>query len=106
MPIQFTCPDCAKPFNVGDDLAGRKARCTCGLVITVPQPAVPIQPQPVDPLQGPLLPNPTASNPLMGSLPQGLPTANPLAVGMLQKYGSVADTSLQLPQDRFLMWRG
>jgi hypothetical protein len=65
MTIQFRCPDCAEPFNVGADLAGRKSRCTCGLVITIPQPAVPIQPQPHDPL--------------MGSLPQGLPTANPLA---------------------------
>jgi hypothetical protein len=79
MPIHFTCPDCAEPFSVGDDLAGRKSRCTCGLIITVPQPAVPIQPQPIDPLPGPLLPTPTASNPLMGSLQHGLPTANPLA---------------------------
>lgn len=90
MPIQFTCPDCAEPFSVGDDLAGRKSRCTCGLIITVPQPAVPIQPQPIDPLQGSLLPTPTASNPLMGSLPHGLPTANPLAGSVSTGIPSVA----------------
>ena len=32
MPIQFICPDCAEPFNVGDDLAGRKAEGAAGLL--------------------------------------------------------------------------
>jgi hypothetical protein len=82
MPISFQCPECAKPFNLGDELAGKKARCGCGLVMLVPQPAAPLQQpvqqqplapqQPLDPLmapsQQPLAPQ-QPLDPLMGSLP-------------------------------------
>jgi hypothetical protein len=93
MTIQFRCPDCAEPFNVGADLAGRKSRCTCGLVITIPQPAVPIQPQPQDPLMGPL--------------PQGLPTANPLAGSVstgISSAKSARDTGDYESYMDFLLW--
>lgn len=76
MPISFQCPECAKPFNVGDELAGKKARCGCGLVMLVPQPAAPLQKpvqqqplapqQPLDPL---MAPSQQPFDPLMGSLP-------------------------------------
>jgi len=94
MPISFQCPDCDKPFNVDDKLAGKKARCGCGAVIRVPeaaapaaQPAAPAQvpapTQPVDPLMGSLpAGQQQAADPLMGSLPpmqQGGAAQQPLA---------------------------
>ncbi|MEN0109084.1 MAG: hypothetical protein AAF805_00025 [Planctomycetota bacterium] len=37
MPIQFSCPLCARRFEVPDEAAGRKATCdACGKTITVP----------------------------------------------------------------------
>ena len=36
MPIQFSCPSCQKQFRVADSMAGTKARCTCGQVVTDP----------------------------------------------------------------------
>ncbi len=92
MPISFQCPDCDKPFNVDDRLAGKKARCGCGAVIHVPeataptaQPAAPAPApaQPVDPLMGSLpAGQQQAADPLMGSLPpmqQGGAAQQPLA---------------------------
>jgi dienelactone hydrolase len=38
MSIAFNCPQCGKAFQVGDDYAGRKARCRqCGLMLAVPK---------------------------------------------------------------------
>jgi hypothetical protein len=69
MPISFQCPECAKPFNLGDEMAGKKARCGCGAVIRVPQSAAPAQqPAPPSPAQQPLVPQQPV-DPLMGSLP-------------------------------------
>src|SRR6476620_8306055 len=40
MAISFGCPGCSTPFNVGTDMAGKKAKCPkCLLVFTVPEPA-------------------------------------------------------------------
>ena len=36
MPIKLQCPGCGKVFQLGDDRAGRQARCRCGAVIRVP----------------------------------------------------------------------
>ncbi len=78
MPISFQCPECAKSFKVGDELAGKKARCKCGAAIQVPQPVAPAQQQPVDPLLGPLAANQPAADPLMGSTPPAQPPVDPL----------------------------
>jgi hypothetical protein len=68
MPTSFQCPECAKPFNLGDELAGKKARCGCGAVIRVPEAAPAQQPAPPAPAQQPLVPQQPV-DPLMGSLP-------------------------------------
>jgi RsiW-degrading membrane proteinase PrsW (M82 family) len=39
MSIAFACTGCGKSFKVKDELAGRKARCACGQMLTVPKPA-------------------------------------------------------------------
>src|SRR4051794_9557409 len=37
MTIDFQCPDCGQPYQLGDHLAGQQARCkTCGAAITIP----------------------------------------------------------------------
>jgi RsiW-degrading membrane proteinase PrsW (M82 family) len=41
MSIAFACTGCGKSFKVKDELAGRKAKCSCGHLMTVPQPAAP-----------------------------------------------------------------
>ena len=41
MSISFSCPNCAAEYSVGDNLAGKKAKCReCGTSINVPQPAL------------------------------------------------------------------
>ncbi len=37
MAIQFECPSCNKRLSVDESLAGRRARCKCGEVVTVPE---------------------------------------------------------------------
>jgi len=87
MPIAFKCPQCSKAFNVGDELAGKQARCGCGTVILVPpavaapvqQQLVPVQQplapsQPVDPLMPASAPSEQA-DPLMGPLTPTQPMA-------------------------------
>jgi hypothetical protein len=75
MPIAFQCPQCSKAFNVGDELAGKQARCGCGTVILVP-PAVaaPVQQQPAPVQQQPLAPSQPV-DPLMGPLTPTQPMA-------------------------------
>jgi hypothetical protein len=43
MSIEFCCPNCAKPYRVKDELAGRVAKCVCGQNIKVPLPRNPLQ---------------------------------------------------------------
>jgi hypothetical protein len=40
MSIAFACTGCGKSFKVKDELAGRKAKCSCGQMMTVPAPVV------------------------------------------------------------------
>lgn len=55
------CPGCGKQHNVGKEMAGRRAKCSCGTVIDIPQAANPVQPA------APLQPNPMpAQDPLFG----------------------------------------
>lgn len=51
MPISFRCPSCGKTFKVGEDLAGKRAKCNCGQVFQIPAPAQPppAQPTPMQP---------------------------------------------------------
>jgi hypothetical protein len=81
MPISFQCPECAKSFNVRDELAGKKARCKCGAAIQVPQPT---QQQPVDPLLGPLSSGQQPFDPLMGPVVQA---AQPAATAKAGRKG-------------------
>ena len=39
MAISFQCPECGKSYNVGEELAGKRARCKCGQEMLVPEPA-------------------------------------------------------------------
>ena len=40
MPISLRCPKCCKPCQFGEQMAGRRVRCECGITMTVPKPAV------------------------------------------------------------------
>ncbi len=45
MPIEFRCLQCNKLLRVGDDAAGKQAKCPgCGMVQVIPTPAVPVEP--------------------------------------------------------------
>jgi hypothetical protein len=35
---KFSCPECGKKYTWKPMLAGKKARCGCGVIMTVPQP--------------------------------------------------------------------
>lgn len=51
MPIEFRCPQCQKLLRVGDDAAGKQAKCpSCAALVSVPSPAAPTAaaPPPVD----------------------------------------------------------
>lgn len=54
MSISFRCPACGKSFSVGDELAGKKARCKqCGGAMVIPaQAATKTAPPPPDDLYG------------------------------------------------------
>ncbi|MEE2685838.1 MAG: SUMF1/EgtB/PvdO family nonheme iron enzyme, partial [Planctomycetota bacterium] len=71
MPISVTCPDCSSTFELRDELAGKKTRCSCGTVIAIPDSQVDSSPLPADigpvqPAHDPLAAGPT-SDPLLGS---------------------------------------
>ena len=46
MPIAVKCGKCGKAFSVGDNLAGKQAKCPCGGVLNIPAPAAARAPQP------------------------------------------------------------
>ena len=41
MPISLQCPGCGKGYALADELAGKRVKCRCGTVMTVPAPAAP-----------------------------------------------------------------
>ncbi len=50
MSISFQCPACGKGFSVGDEFAGKKAKCKqCGGVMVVPAASAPKKPAPAPP---------------------------------------------------------
>ena len=65
MPINFGCPGCGKTLRVGDENAGKLARCPdCGAVATIPAASA----------NGGIAPNPDiASNPSSFPAPQAQP---------------------------------
>ncbi len=49
MPIELTCTGCAQTLRVGDEHAGKKARCPgCGMISTVPMAGESPPPSPSD----------------------------------------------------------
>ena len=95
MTISFNCPTCSKPYNVPDQLAGKKSKCSCGHQFVIPaaaqqppaqtqavpqQPEAPQQQQPVAPQQPAAPANPLGGMPAgypLGGLPTP-PAGNPL----------------------------
>jgi hypothetical protein len=70
MSIEFRCPTCTKLLRVGDDAAGKQAKCPqCGTILLVPATVPPAAPEPPQPQptwpgpQGPTVPPPDADNP-------------------------------------------
>ena len=83
MTISFKCPGCSKPYNVPDQLAGKKSKCSCGHQFVIPAAAAapaptspaPTSPAPVQGRQAPGTQPLAPANPL-GQMPQT--TGNPL----------------------------
>lgn len=76
MVIQFQCPQCAKGYQLPDEMAGKTAKCGCGAQIAVPA-AQPV----VDPLAAPVAADPLA-DPLAAPIaadPLAAPVHNPVA---------------------------
>jgi uncharacterized protein (TIGR00266 family) len=42
--IEFLCNSCQKLYRVADELAGKRAQCTCGEIILVPKTSAPVAP--------------------------------------------------------------
>ena len=78
MTISFKCPSCSKPYNVPDQLAGKKSKCSCGHQFVIPAAAAapaPTSPAPVPGRQAPGT-QPLAPADPLGQMPQT--TGNPL----------------------------
>ncbi len=93
------CPGCGKQHNVAENMAGRRAKCSCGTVIQIPQALAPAQPSaPVQPDPMPAQPNPApAQDPLFN---QQFPTeSDPFA--QQQPFAQQADPSSQQPAAPF-----
>jgi hypothetical protein len=86
MAIEFRCPQCQKLLRVGDDAAGKQAKCPgCGTPVTVPMATAPPSPPPVpggvppiggggaDPFGGIPLP-PVGDNPYAAPFSTNIPT--------------------------------
>ena len=81
MPIVFSCPGCAKRFEVGDNLAGKSSRCKqCGTQFKVPSPrtTAPTPPRPQSPpaagvIGRPSPPSPPQFTPVSSAPPQFSP---------------------------------
>ena len=84
MTIQFQCPQCAKSYELPDEMAGKTAKCGCGAQIAIPAPAAadPLAAAPVaDPLAMPPVADPLAAPPAVDPL-AAPPVADPLAAPM------------------------
>jgi phage FluMu protein Com len=92
MAIEFRCTSCDKLLRVGDDAAGKHAKCPqCGTVLTIPAPAPFAAAAPPPPLP-PRQPSPSASpNPYQA--PQAMPSAP--VTGALD-LGSIFNRTLEI----------
>lgn len=92
MPISFACSHCGKQFQVGDELAGKRAKCVCGQAVTVPAAPAPSAPIPM----GIPVEDPGAASPVTPGAPQappsGAPPSAPVPMGIL-----VEDTGTASP---------
>ena len=71
MPISVTCPNCSAIFELRDELAGKKTKCSCGTVMPIPDSQATSSPSPgatglTRQDHDPLATGPT-SDPLLGS---------------------------------------
>ena len=73
MAITFNCTQCGKSYTIDDSLAGKQAKCSCGIEMTVPAPSVaPAAPAaPVSPFAAP-------ASPFVAPAPGQLPPAAPM----------------------------
>lgn len=72
MPIEFRCPECQKLLRVGDDAAGKQAKCPgCGTPVNVPNATAPPLPPVGDSPFGPPPSDPYGMPPLPPPLPAG-----------------------------------
>ena len=72
MTISFKCPSCAKPYNVPDQLAGKKSKCNCGNQFVIPAAASTPQVTPqTAPMPSPGLPPQSNPNAAVGANPLG-----------------------------------
>ena len=69
MAITFNCAQCGKSYTLDDSLAGKQAKCSCGIEMTVPAPSA-APPAPVPP---PIAPAAPASPFAAGQLPPAAP---------------------------------
>jgi hypothetical protein len=49
MAITFNCAQCGKSYTLDDSLAGKQAKCSCGIEMTVPAPSAAPVPPPIAP---------------------------------------------------------
>jgi hypothetical protein len=76
MAITFNCAQCGKSYTLDDSLAGKQAKCSCGIEMTVPAPspvpAAPLAPVPPVPIAPAAMASPFAA-PAPGQLPPAAP---------------------------------
>ena len=89
MNISFSCDKCGEPFTVPAKLAGKKSKCRCGAIFTIPQSSTPASSQ-----TGSSQSNETG----LPTPPTGSPQSNPLGQLPTSPLGSPQSNSLgQLP---------
>ena len=105
MAISFQCESCSKKYQVADELAGKKAKCTqCGAIIRVPAPAAE---------EGPILVSPVGVSPADDTyavageaqpppMAQLLPAVRPAAGGALSADRSLAAINNLLDRGRYV----
>lgn len=95
MAISFQCPECGKSYNVGEELADKKARCKCGEEMMVPETALPSDGDPMSALLDAELP-PVGEEPAPGKAMAERPGAGPLQPAMPGRRKSQSGNGLLL----------
>lgn len=82
MPIEFPCPSCQRTLRVGDDAAGKQAKCPqCGNIVPIPAATAPAGNLPEDQPAAP-----GESSPFATSAATGKDAANPYASPTTESY--------------------